>query len=127
MENNRAYESLRLIRGKRRLKELVILSEAKRDFEFRRLFISEIEQDLHVVFSREKVSDWVSWGFLSLSLLFVPFSLFYVFISIATALRVYSIYCNKKFKKIFIGYKFALGCVDAVIENDYGIKMPKQI
>ena len=126
MNNTRTYETIRLFRGKRKGEELVMLSEAKRDFEFRRLFIEEVEQDLHVVFSRKIVSNWIAWIFLSLSILFLQIPLIiFSLTAIACGMKLYSTYCQKKFQKIFRGYKFSLGCVDAVIQNDYGITMPK--
>ncbi len=126
MDNIRTYKTLRLVRGKRRCEELVMLSEAKRDFEFRRLYISEVEQDLHVIFSRSKISNWISWIFLGLSGILMQFSIVVlIFSGIACCMKLYSTYCQKRFEKIFKGYKFALGCVDAVIENNYGIILPK--
>jgi hypothetical protein len=121
MENTRTYETIRLVRGKRKGEELLKFSIAHQDFDFRRLFIAECEQDLHVFCSRKLVSNWLAWGFLMLSLLIAP----YVFIGLSCVMKIYSIYCLNKFKKVFRGYKLSLGFVDAVIQNDYGITLPK--
>lgn len=126
MTNIRTYENIRLFRGKRKDEELNRLADAQQDFDFRRLFIAEREQDLHVTFSRKMVSNWMAWGFLTISLLLFQFSgLMFTLIGISCAMKIYSNRCHKQFKKIFKKYKNSLAVVDAVIQNDYGMSMPQ--
>jgi len=126
MENIRTYETIRLFRGKRRVDELVKLSEEKRDFEFRRLFIEELEQDLHVIFSWQTIYGWIAWVFIFFSILFFKNpSTFYLFVGISLIAKTFSFFQREKYKKVFKGYRFSLACVDSVIKKDYGITLPK--
>lgn len=124
MENIKIYETIRLFRGKRRVDELVKLSEEKRDFEFRRLFIEEIEQDLHVIFSWQTICGWISWVFVFFSLIFFQSPLiFYSLIGISFISKTFSFFQKKKYLRVFKGYKFSLACVDSLIKKDYGITL----
>lgn len=126
MENIRTYETIRLFRGKRRVDELVKLSEEQRDFEFRRLFIEELEQDLHVIFSWQTIYGWIAWVFIFFSLVFFKDpSTFYLLIGISLIAKTFSFFQREKYKKVFKGYRFSLACVDSVIKKDYGIVLPK--
>ncbi len=124
MENLRTYNSIRLFRGKRKEAELLKLADAERDFEFRRLYITERELDLHVAFSREIVCLFLSWIFLLQSYFFYQFNvLSIIFIIISTISFLSSQHYHSVFKKTFRKYKLSLSFVDAVILNDYGINL----
>lgn len=126
MINDRTYETIRLLRGKRQSEKLVKLADAMEDFEFRRLFKEEVEIDLHVIFSRMIVSDWLSWTFLFITPIMSKTILFtFILLAVASFLKIYSEYCKNKFKKVFRGYKMSLSMVDAVIYNKYGISLPE--
>ena len=125
MENFRTYNSIRIFRGKRKETELIKLADAEQDFEFRRLYISERELDLHVAFSRKLVCRILSWIFLSYSFLFIYYQIpSLILAGFSLLLILWSQYYHRLFKKTFKKYKLSLSFVDAVILNDYGIKMP---
>jgi hypothetical protein len=94
------------------------------DFEYRRLLIEENELDLHVFFSREYVFYWLSWGFLVLALFYWmhPF-ITSILSGMALVSRSISVFYKRKFQLTFWRYNFSLSLVDAVIYNDYGIRL----
>ena len=60
----KVYETMELLRGKRRNEELTQLAIEEKDFEYRRLFIEESELDMQVAFSRSELYKDVSMIFL---------------------------------------------------------------
>lgn len=128
MEKNiREYQSIKFFRGRKRNNaEMLRLSEAGLDFEYRRLLIEENELDLHVAFSKMIVWKITAWFLLALCVIFFRFEiLFFVLISLSIISQILS-YINKKyFQFIFRSHNLALGFVDAMIQNNYGIIMPR--
>ena len=125
MNNIREYQTIKFFRGsKRRIAELERLSEAKQDFEFRRLFIEENELDLHVYFSKMTVFNWLSWCFLGLAFYYHmrPIIITILF-GLAILTRIISFFYARRFQLTFWRYNIALLIVDAVIFNDYGIRL----
>jgi len=120
-------KKLKLFRGKKMDKELKRLSDEQKDFEFRSLFIEENEKSLHVIESRQIVSDYISWGLMAIAVIVLtmgstPLVSLYVFIA-SLFLRLLSVLFKLSYKKTSEGYKFGLSIVDSVIKQDYGISM----
>jgi hypothetical protein len=123
-ENIRVYESIKFFRGsKRNNAEMLRLAEAELDFEYRRLLIAENELDLHVAFSKMIVWKWLAWSFLALAISFRQHPVMsMVFLGLAV-LSLFFSYLNKRFFRFVMrGHNIALGFVDAVIFNKYGIE-----
>jgi len=118
------YKKLKLLRGKRRNEELISYSKQKKDFEYRRLFIEERNLDIQVILSRKFIADLLSLTFLTLSLFQLnnPI-LFIVLFGITFILKIYSLTCTKKFKKIYWIFSNSLKLIDSVILNEYGINL----
>ena len=89
MRNNiREYQTLKFFRGRERNNaEMLRLSEAGLDFEYRRLLIEENELDLHVAFSKMTVYKWLSWSFISLALYYIQYP---VLVSVFLGLAILS-------------------------------------
>jgi hypothetical protein len=126
-KNIREYQSIKFFRGRKRNNaEMLRLSEAGLDFEYRRLLIEENELDLHVAFSKMIVWKITAWCLLALSVIFFRFEiLFFVLIFLSIISQILSHINKKYFEFIFRGHNLALGFVDAVIQNNYGIIMPR--
>lgn len=125
----KTYETMELLRGKRRNEELTQLAIEEKDFEYRRLFIEESALDIQVAFSRSElckdissiflffaalavISDGPMWGItLCLSAFFKLMSMFHL-------------YHYKRFTKIT---RNTLLFVDGVIKSTYGITLPKYL
>ena len=124
MKNNiREYHTIKFFRGRERNNaEMLRLSDAGLDFEYRRLLIEENELDLHVAFSKMTVYKWLSWSFISLALYYIQYPvLVSVFLGLAILSGFFS-YVNKRFFQfVFRSHNLALGFVDAVIFNKHGI------
>lgn len=130
MALNRTYNTLRFFRGKKKNAELTRLSDEERDFEYRRLFIEESEIDLHVAFSRGEIFKLLSWGVISLAVVsFFQFSSIAALFLLATSLvlQLISVVFKYRFKKIAERTQFTLLIVDNVIQNTYGISLPKYL
>jgi hypothetical protein len=124
---NRTYTTLRISRGKNRNAELVKLAEAKRDFEYRRLLIEEREADLHVFFSRKKVSEIISWILIIFALILYQFPVFSISLfSTSILFQFLKIYWGKRLANRIKMYLFSLKIVDIVIFEDYGILLSNQ-
>ena len=122
-ENIREYSTIKFFRGKKRNNtEMLRLSDAGLDFEYRRLLIEENELDLHVAFSKMIVWKWLAWSFISLALYYIQYPvLVSVFLGLAILSGFFS-YVNKRFFQfVFRSHNLALGFVDGVIFNKYGI------
>jgi len=128
MNNNiREYQTIKFFRGrKRNYAEMQRLADERKDFEYRRLLIEENELDLHVAFSKMIVWKWISWFFLVTSVFcFGTQSMFYSLIALSFISQILSFKYKRFFQFVFRGYNLALGIVDSVIENEYGIILPK--
>ena len=123
--NFREYDTIRFFRGaKRNNAELTRLAVAELDFEYRRLLIQEYELDLHVEFSKMSVYCWLTWSFLLVAFCLWQYSIISaVFFGLALISRILSILYRRRFQLTFWRYNFALSIVDAVIYNDYGIRL----
>lgn len=122
-ENIREYQTIKFFRGsKRNNAEMQRLADAGLDFEYRRLLIEENELDLHVAFSKMVVWKWLAWSFLALALNFVQHLIIAsVFLGLA-ALSLFFSYLNKRFSQFVLrGHNIALGFVEGVIFDKYGI------
>jgi len=122
-DNIREYQTIRFFRGKERNNaEMLRLAEAGQDFEYRRLLIEENELDLHVAFSKMIVYKWLSWSFLVLAAynIYHPV-LVLAFFGLAILSRFFSYVNNRFFQFVFRSHNIALGFVDGVIFNKYGI------
>jgi len=116
--------SIKLIRGKRKNDQLIELAEAQRDFEYRRLLIEERELDLFVYHSRAKISNWISWMIILLSLYcFQHTTLSISLFTISLLFQLVKYFWNRKLQYTFQKYMFSLKLVDGVIKNDYGISL----
>jgi hypothetical protein len=124
MRNNiREYQTLKFFRGRERNNaEMLRLSEAGLDFEYRRLLIEENELDLHVAFSKMIVWKWLSWSFLLLAISYWQYPVIvWVFLGLAILLHFFSFVNRRYFEFVFRSYNLALAFVDVVIYNEYGI------
>ena len=122
-ENIREYSTINFFRGKKRNNvEMLRLSEARLDFEYRKLFIYENELDLHVYFSRRIIWNRIAIGFLALAFvcLLLPV-IAIIFIVLALVFRFFSWVSKKNFEFVFRSYNFALSIVDGVIFDKHGI------
>ena len=122
--NIREYQSIKFFRGsKRKHDEMQKLADAGLDFEYRRLLISENETDLHVAFSKMVVWHWLAWSSLALALYFLQHPILsFIFIGLAV-LSLFFSYLNKRFFQFVMrGHNIALGFVDGVIFDKYGIE-----
>jgi hypothetical protein len=122
--NTREYQTIKFFRGrKRKYAEMQILSDAGLDFEYRRLLISENETDLHVAFSKMVVWQWITWSFLALALNFVQHLIIASVLLGLAALSLFFSFINKRFFQFVLrGHNIALGFVDGLIYNKYGIE-----
>lgn len=126
MRNNiRKYNTIRFFRGtKRNNAELQRLAEAELDFEYRRLLIQEYELDLHVELSKMTVFRWFSWSSLALAFCYWQHSIITaIFFGLALISSILSILHIRRFQLTFWRYNFALSIVDAVIFNEYRIRL----
>lgn len=122
--NNRTYTTLRIFRGRNRNNELVKLADAQKDFEYRRLLIEEREIDLHVFFSREKISEIISWILILFSIMFYVLPILSIFLFLSSLFfQIFKHYWRWRFIQRFKMYMFSLKIVDSVIFNDYGISL----
>ena len=124
MKNNvRIYQTLKFFRGsKRKTEEMQRLADAELDFEYRRLLIQENEYDMFIAFSKEVIWKCLAWGFLSLAIIFfkLPIAAF-VLVGLAVVSQIFS-YLNKRFFQFVLrGHNLALGFVEGVIYDKYGI------
>lgn len=120
----RTYESLKLFGGKKRNEELEILSEKEDDFNFRRLYIDENEKWLHILFSRLKVSRWISISFMFLSIFYLTTSkIFFSLLIISFIFFIISLFFKLKYKIRADKYHFGLKIVNIVIKETYGISL----
>jgi hypothetical protein len=116
--------AIRLLRGKRKNDLLNELSDAQRDFEYRRLYIEERELDLFVYYSRAKVSNWISWGFIFISLYCYQFpKLSAILFTLSIIFQIIRFVWKRKLQRRFEMYMFSLKLIDGVIKNDYGISL----
>jgi hypothetical protein len=128
MNNNiREYQTIKFFRGKKRnYAEMQRLADERKDFEYRRLLIEENELDLHVAFSKMIVWKWISWLFLVASVIcFGVQPMFYTLIALSFISQILSFRYKRFFQFVFRGHNLALNIVDSVIENEYGIILPK--
>jgi hypothetical protein len=124
MKNNvRIYQTLKFFRGsKRKTEEMQRLADAGQDFDYRKLLIEENEYDMFIAFSKEVIWKWLAWDFLSLaiSLFRLPIAAF-VLVGLAVVSLFFS-YLNKRFFQFVLrGHNLALGFVEGVIFDKYGI------
>jgi hypothetical protein len=125
MNNIREYQTLRFFRGrKRNTEEMQRLSDEGLDFEYRRLLIEENELDLHVAYSKEVIWKRMAWGFLTLAVVCLHFSIIsFILIGLGVVSLFFS-YVNKRFFQFIMrGHNIALGFVDGVIFTKYGITL----
>jgi len=123
--NIREYQTIKFFRGsKRKNEEMQKLSDAKLDFEYRRLLIEENELDMHVAFSKMKVYGWLSWSFIVLTIAFIhtPIVIF-ALIGLAVISRFFSFINERYFRFILRSHNIALGFVNGVIFDNYGISL----
>lgn len=124
MNNTRTYDSIKLVRGKRRNDELNRLADEQQDFDFRKLFIEENELDLQVLFSRRVFSRWLSCSFLAFTLFFLPHIVTTIILfGLAVLTRIISYIYKRKFENRFRCYSFSLRVVDYVILKDHDISV----
>lgn len=126
MNNNfREYHTLRFFRGRKRNDaEMERFADSFMDFEYRRLLIEENELDLHVFFSRMTIYNWISWGLLTLVLICFQLAVITsILFGMALMARITSVIYQRRFQKTFWCYNLAISIVDAVIYNDYGIRL----
>lgn len=122
-ENIREYQSIKFFRGKKRNNsEMQRLADAGLDFEYRRLLIAENELDLHVAFSKMIVWKWLAWSFmvLAFSCLQHPI-LTFIFVGLALLSQLLSFINKRFFQFVMRGHNLALGVVECVILDKYGI------
>jgi hypothetical protein len=124
-DNFREYHTVKFFRGKKRNNsEMLRLSEAKLDFEFRRLLIEENELDLHVYFSRMTVFKWLSWSFLALAFSFLQYQILsFILLGLALLSCIFSFINKRRFEFVFRSYNFALAIIDSEIFKEYGIPL----
>lgn len=126
MENCiREYQTIKFFRGcKRKYSEMLRLAEARQDFEYRRLLIQENELDLHVYLSRMTVYNWLSYSFLVLVAVSLPFPpISYIMLGLSFLTRILSKISKRKFQFVFRSHNLALAIVDSVILNEHGISL----
>ena len=125
-DNTREYHTIKFLRGnKRNNTEMLRLSEAQLDFDFRRLLIEESELDLHVYFSRQVVYNWLSWSFLALALCYLQHTIISsVLLGMAILSVIISMIYKRKFLQVFRSYNFALAILDMVIKQEHGLSLP---
>jgi len=123
------YETLNPIRGKRRDDELLRLAEEEKDFEYRRLFIEEAEQDILVSYSRSKLFEDIALVVLFVHALsiFMEGPLFGISLLFAFILWVTSVFYKYQHQKFLKRTRNTLLFVDAVIKSTYGITLPKYL
>lgn len=123
------YETLNPIRGKRRDDELLRLAEEEKDFEYRRLFIEEAEQDIIVSYSRSKLFEDIALVVLFVHALsiFMEGPLFGISLLFALILWVTSVFYKYQHQKFLKRTRNTLLFVDAVIKSTYGITLPKYL
>jgi hypothetical protein len=117
-------QNIKLLRGKKRNNELNELSEQKRDFEFRTLFIEESEKTLHVIKSRKVVSEWIAIFLLLFASLFIQTPVVgFVLLMISIKFKLISQLFNSEYNKERDGFEIGLAIVNGVIKQDYGISL----
>ena len=123
--NIREYQTIKFFRGRKRNNvEMLRLSKARLDFEYRRLLIEENELDLHVAFSKMMVYKWLSWSFLVLALYNVQHPIpVLIFLGLALLSQFFSFINKRFFQFVFRSHNLALGFVDGVIFDRYGISI----
>jgi hypothetical protein len=123
--NSREYQTIKFFRGRKRNNvEMLRLSEARLDFEYRRLLIEENELDLHVAFSKMMVWKWLAWSFLTLAIIFLQFPILALIVLGLTLLSCFFSYLNERFFQFVLrGHNIALGFVEGVIFDRYGISV----
>jgi len=124
MKNNvREYQTLKFFRGRERnTKEMQRLADAGLDFEYRRLLIEENEYDMYIAFSKQIIWKRISWTLLLMSICFMqhPVALF-ALLGLAILSQFFS-YLNKRFFQFVMrGHNLALGIVEGVIFDKYGV------
>lgn len=121
----RKYDSWKLFGGKKRTAELERLSEdSANDFEFRRLYIEENEKWLHILFSRQRVSQLLSFSFMALAFFYIQLrEISLVLFIISFIFFIFSLIFKRQFKVRASKYDFGLNLVDLVIADTYGISL----
>lgn len=117
------YESIKFFRGKKRNNaEMQRLSDVGLDFEYRRLLIQENELDMHAAFSKMVVWKLLSWSFLALAFICLQLPIIaLIFLGLGMLSCFFSFINKRFFQFVMRSHNIALGFVDAVIYNKYGI------
>ena len=123
-ENIRVYDNIKFFRSKKRNNaEMQRLADAGQDFEYRRRLIEENELDMHVAFSKMVVWKWLAWGFMAFTICFLQYPIItFIFIGLSILSQFLSFINKRFFQFVMRGHNIALGFVDAVIFNKYGIE-----
>jgi hypothetical protein len=122
-DNTREYHSIKFFRGrKRNNSELQRLADEGLDFDYRRLLILENETDLHVAFSRIIIWKRLGLWFIILAIICLQLPIIALIFSGLAVLSLFFSYLNKRFFQFVMrSHNVALGFVNAVIFNKYGI------
>lgn len=115
---------MKLWRTKNRKAELIRLSEEQKDFEYRRLFIEEYKEKIHVNQSRYFVFERIAWILLSISVFSfkIPIISLSIF-GISILFKLSSFICKTQYRKSIEEYNLGLTIVDSVIAKDYKINL----
>ena len=121
--NIREYQTLKFFRGtERKNAEMQKLSDEGRDFEYRKLLIEENELDMHVAFSKEIIWKRLSWCLLLMAICSFSISiLMLAFLGLAILSQFFSFINKRFFQFVLRSHNIALGFVDGVIYNKYGV------
>jgi len=122
-KNIREYQTLKFFRGKERNNaEMQRLSDEGRDFDYRRLLIEENEYDMFIAFSKEIIWKRIAWSFLALAFIALQITtISFILIGLAILSLLFS-YLNKRFFQFIMrSHNIALGFVNGVIFDKYGI------
>lgn len=106
-----------LFRGQRKIDELKQLSKNEDDFNYRRLFIEEMELEIKYLYHWKKFTLHLSM--ISLLLTFTT----PMFLLLTIALFFISIYFNRKTKSVYLQYKMGLDIINMAIYKIYKISL----
>lgn len=128
MEIVREYKTLKLFRCKRKDDKLFELATKQKDFEFRNLLIEEFEEDLHVAISRKVFFTILAIIFIIISIVTISnLQISKIFLILSIINYILNLFYGNKIKKLLSKFYFSISLVDDVIENTYGISLPKYL
>lgn len=117
MHINLFFSVEHLFRGRRKISELKQLSQDEDDFNYRRLFIEEMELEIKYLYHWKKFTKHLAF----LLLLTTPINIYLFLPSIISF--ILSLYYNNKVNNTYLEYKMGRDIINIAIYRMYGIRL----